>query len=128
MAETAHPTATAPANAQTRYEVRRADLPLSFTDVTPTSIIPNDSFTVANYVYGAPESLGSSTVYLMPLENDGGYSYSFTVPGQYTSGGSVAASFDQFGSYADRGRRFAAAVHEHLGGNADGDDGSSERS
>ena len=33
----------------------------------------------------------------------------------------AAASFDQFGSYADRGRRFAAAVHEHLGGNADGD-------
>ena len=29
MAETAHPTATAPANAQTRYEVRRAELPLS---------------------------------------------------------------------------------------------------
>ncbi len=40
----------------------------------------------------------------------------------------AAASFDQFGSYADRGRRFAAAVHEHLGGNADGDDGSSEQS
>jgi UDP-N-acetylmuramoylalanine--D-glutamate ligase len=39
----------------------------------------------------------------------------------------AAASFDQFGSYADRGRRFAAAVHEHLGGSADGDDGSSER-
>jgi len=39
----------------------------------------------------------------------------------------AAASFDQFGSYADRGERFAAAVHEHLGGNADGDDGSSER-
>ncbi len=37
----------------------------------------------------------------------------------------AAASFDQFGSYADRGERFAAAVHEHLGGNADGDDGSS---
>ncbi|SDR06139.1 UDP-N-acetylmuramoylalanine--D-glutamate ligase [Curtobacterium sp. UNCCL20] len=33
----------------------------------------------------------------------------------------AAASFDQFGSYADRGRRFAAAVNEHLGGNADGD-------
>jgi len=32
----------------------------------------------------------------------------------------AAASFDQFASYADRGRRFAAAVHEHLGGNADG--------
>ena len=32
----------------------------------------------------------------------------------------AAASFDQFDSYADRGRRFAAAVHEHLGGNADG--------
>jgi uncharacterized Zn-finger protein len=29
MAETVHPTATAPANAQTRYEVHRADLPLS---------------------------------------------------------------------------------------------------
>ncbi|NII40121.1 UDP-N-acetylmuramoylalanine--D-glutamate ligase [Curtobacterium flaccumfaciens] len=37
----------------------------------------------------------------------------------------AAASFDQFGSYADRGERFAAAVHEHLGGDADGDtDGS----
>ncbi|PZE74540.1 UDP-N-acetylmuramoyl-L-alanine--D-glutamate ligase [Curtobacterium sp. MCBD17_034] len=33
----------------------------------------------------------------------------------------AAASFDQFGSYADRGRRFAAAVHEHLGGDADGE-------
>lgn len=29
MAETTHPTASAPANAQQRYEVRRADLPLS---------------------------------------------------------------------------------------------------
>ena len=29
MAEPAHPTATAPANAQKRYEVRRAELPLS---------------------------------------------------------------------------------------------------
>ena len=29
MAESAHPTANAPANAQSRYEVRRADLPLS---------------------------------------------------------------------------------------------------
>lgn len=39
----------------------------------------------------------------------------------------AAASFDQFGSYADRGERFAAAVHEHLGGDADGDtDGSSD--
>jgi UDP-N-acetylmuramoylalanine--D-glutamate ligase len=33
----------------------------------------------------------------------------------------AAASFDQFDSYADRGRRFAAAVHEHLGGSADGE-------
>jgi UDP-N-acetylmuramoylalanine--D-glutamate ligase len=33
----------------------------------------------------------------------------------------AAASFDQFDSYADRGRRFAAAVHEHLGGTADGE-------
>ncbi|WP_242091132.1 UDP-N-acetylmuramoyl-L-alanine--D-glutamate ligase [Curtobacterium sp. DN_7.5] len=32
----------------------------------------------------------------------------------------AAASFDQFDSYSDRGRRFAAAVHEHLGGNGDG--------
>jgi len=40
----------------------------------------------------------------------------------------LAPSFDQFGSYADRGRRFAAAVHEHLGGNADGNDGSPEQS
>ncbi|PPF80644.1 hypothetical protein C5B96_10825 [Subtercola sp. Z020] len=87
-----------------------ADLPLSFRDVTPTSIIPNDSFTVANYVYGAPESLGSSTVYLMPLENDGGYSYSFTVPGQYTSGGSVAASFDQFGRLVTLDRLDQAAA------------------
>lgn len=39
----------------------------------------------------------------------------------------AAASFDQFGSYADRGERFAAAVHEHLGGDADGDtDGSAD--
>jgi UDP-N-acetylmuramoylalanine--D-glutamate ligase len=33
----------------------------------------------------------------------------------------ASASFDQFDSYADRGRRFAAAVHEHLGGTADGE-------
>lgn len=41
----------------------------------------------------------------------------------------AAASFDQFGSYADRGQRFAAAVNEHLGGEVDGDDtdGSSEQ-
>jgi len=39
----------------------------------------------------------------------------------------AAASFDQFDSYADRGRRFAAAVHEHLGGSADGDHGSPEQ-
>ncbi|KAA9087397.1 UDP-N-acetylmuramoyl-L-alanine--D-glutamate ligase [Microbacterium radiodurans] len=32
----------------------------------------------------------------------------------------AAASFDQFASYADRGRRFAAAVHEHFG-RGDGD-------
>lgn len=39
----------------------------------------------------------------------------------------AAASFDQFASYADRGERFAAAVHEHLGGDADGDtDGSAD--
>lgn len=33
----------------------------------------------------------------------------------------AAASFDQFSSYADRGRRFAAAVKERLGRGSDGD-------
>jgi UDP-N-acetylmuramoylalanine--D-glutamate ligase len=33
----------------------------------------------------------------------------------------ASASFDQFDSYADRGRRFTAAVHEHLGGTPDGE-------
>ena len=32
----------------------------------------------------------------------------------------AAASFDQFSSYADRGRRYAAAVHERFGGDAGG--------
>ncbi|RLK49658.1 UDP-N-acetylmuramoylalanine--D-glutamate ligase [Microbacterium telephonicum] len=32
----------------------------------------------------------------------------------------AAASFDQFASYADRGHRFAAAVHERIGGGPDG--------
>jgi UDP-N-acetylmuramoylalanine--D-glutamate ligase len=34
----------------------------------------------------------------------------------------AAASFDQFASYADRGRRFAAAVRERIGTGADDDD------
>jgi UDP-N-acetylmuramoylalanine--D-glutamate ligase len=34
----------------------------------------------------------------------------------------AAASFDQFTSYADRGRRFAAAVRERIGAGAEGDD------
>ncbi|MFE7844649.1 UDP-N-acetylmuramoyl-L-alanine--D-glutamate ligase [Microbacterium sp. NPDC057407] len=34
----------------------------------------------------------------------------------------AAASFDQFASYADRGRRFAAAVRERIGTGAEGDD------
>ncbi|MDF2443158.1 MAG: hypothetical protein JWR01_1361 [Subtercola sp.] len=87
-----------------------SDLTLAVTDVAPTSIIPNDSFTVANYVYGAPESLGSSTVHLMQLEGGAGYSYSFTVPGQYTSGGTVAASFDQFGRLVTLDRLDQASV------------------
>lgn len=33
----------------------------------------------------------------------------------------AAASFDQFASYADRGRRFAEAVRAHIGGDAYGD-------
>ena len=33
----------------------------------------------------------------------------------------AAASFDQFASYADRGRRFAAAVRERITGGADGE-------
>lgn len=36
----------------------------------------------------------------------------------------AAASMDQFTDYADRGRRFADAVREHLGGGADDDDAS----
>jgi len=32
----------------------------------------------------------------------------------------AAASMDQFSDYADRGRSFASAVHDHLGGDADG--------
>ncbi len=36
----------------------------------------------------------------------------------------AAASFDQFVSYADRGRRFAAAVRERIGTGAEGDDDS----
>ncbi|MCT9819900.1 UDP-N-acetylmuramoyl-L-alanine--D-glutamate ligase [Microbacterium sp. W1N] len=40
----------------------------------------------------------------------------------------AAASFDQFASYADRGRRFAAAVHERIGGGADGDTDDRSRS
>ncbi|UFS59094.1 hypothetical protein [Subtercola endophyticus] len=70
-----------------------SDLTLDFTNVTPTSIVPNDSLTVDNYVYGAPTALGSSTIPLM----SGGFAYSFVVPGSFTSGGTVAASFDQFG-------------------------------
>jgi len=33
----------------------------------------------------------------------------------------AAASMDQFTDYADRGRSFARAVHDHLGGDADGE-------
>lgn len=33
----------------------------------------------------------------------------------------AAASFDQFASYADRGQRFAEAVRQHIGGDANGD-------
>jgi UDP-N-acetylmuramoylalanine--D-glutamate ligase len=36
----------------------------------------------------------------------------------------AAASFDQFSSYADRGRRFADAVRERIGTGAEGDDAS----
>jgi UDP-N-acetylmuramoylalanine--D-glutamate ligase len=34
----------------------------------------------------------------------------------------AAASMDQFADYAERGRRFQAAVHEYLGGEADDDE------
>jgi UDP-N-acetylmuramoylalanine--D-glutamate ligase len=37
----------------------------------------------------------------------------------------AAASMDQFKNYADRGARFAAAVHDLLGGGADDDEPSS---
>ncbi|MCU1480577.1 MAG: hypothetical protein JWQ19_1363 [Subtercola sp.] len=74
-----------------------SDLTLDFANVTPTSIVPNDSLTVHNYVYSDPTSLGSSTMALMNLPEGGGFAYSFTIPGAFTSGGHIAASFDQFG-------------------------------
>ncbi|MCU1480574.1 MAG: hypothetical protein JWQ19_1360 [Subtercola sp.] len=71
-----------------------SDVTLQFSDVTPTGVgYPMDSVTVGNVVYSDATVLGSSTIRLM----SGGFSYSFTVPGAYTSGGHVAASFDLFG-------------------------------
>ncbi|TAM69074.1 MAG: UDP-N-acetylmuramoyl-L-alanine--D-glutamate ligase [Microbacteriaceae bacterium] len=37
----------------------------------------------------------------------------------------AAASMDQFADYADRGRRFAGAVHDYVGGEADDDESAS---
>ena len=37
----------------------------------------------------------------------------------------AAASMDQFADYAERGRRFQAAVNEYLGGEADDDESAS---
>jgi hypothetical protein len=75
-----------------------SDLPLHFTDVTPTGVgYPFDTLTVQNVVYSAPTPLGSTPIYLMNLEDGTGFSYSVTVPGAFTGGGHVFASFDDFG-------------------------------
>ncbi|MCU1480575.1 MAG: hypothetical protein JWQ19_1361 [Subtercola sp.] len=67
------------------------DVTLSFTRVTPNGVGDYNEFaeTVFNYVYSSPTSLGSTDIVAS--------SYSFTVPGAYTSGGHTAASFDRFG-------------------------------
>ncbi|GGF28676.1 hypothetical protein GCM10011399_22290 [Subtercola lobariae] len=74
-----------------------SDVTLDVTNVTPTAATDDASLTVDNYVYSTPTLLGSSTISLATAASDGSHAYSFVVPGAFTSGGHVAASFDQFG-------------------------------
>ena len=74
-----------------------SDVTLDVTNVTPTSVTDDATLNLDNYVYSTPTLLGSSTISLNTAADAGGHAYSFTVPGAFTSGGHVAASFDQFG-------------------------------
>ena len=69
-----------------------SDVTLNFTNVTPTGVgYPYDTVHVQTFVYSSPTDLGASAIY----EEDP--QYSVTVPGAFTSGGHVVASFDGFG-------------------------------
>jgi UDP-N-acetylmuramoylalanine--D-glutamate ligase len=65
------------------------------------------------------EVVGTDTDQVMPEAVR--HAASVARPGDTVLLAPAAASFDQFDSYGDRGRRFAAAVNEHLGGTADGE-------